>query len=95
MFITKRKFSNSELNSGDGMLTTVWGPSLWHSIHTISFNYPVKPTKKEQEHYYKFIMSLEHVLPCRYCRENFPKNIKEDRYYLKKINKNCLGSFQN
>ena len=21
-------------------------------------------------------MSLEHVLPCRYCRENFPKNMK-------------------
>ena len=28
------------------MLTSVWGPSLWHSLHTISFNYPVKPTKE-------------------------------------------------
>ena len=28
------------------MLTTVWGPSLWHSLHTMSFNYPVKPTVK-------------------------------------------------
>ena len=70
--LTKKDYENN-----NGMLTSVWGPSLWHSIHTISFNYPVKPTKKEQDQYYKFIMSLEHVLPCRYCRENFPKNMKE------------------
>ena len=25
--------------SGDGMLTSVWGPSLWHYLHTMSFNY--------------------------------------------------------
>ena len=41
-----RTFKKSDLSSGDGMLTTVWGPSLWHSLHTISFNYPVHPTKK-------------------------------------------------
>ncbi len=66
----------SDFENDNGMLTTVWGPSLWHSIHTISFNYPVRPTKQEQTDYYKFIMSLENVLPCRYCRENFPKNMR-------------------
>ena len=54
MSLTKKDYENN-----NGMLTSVWGPSLWHSIHTISFNYPVKPTKKEQRDYYKFIMSLE------------------------------------
>ena len=38
-------FSHDEFNSPDGMLTSVWGPSLWHSLHTISFNYPNNPTK--------------------------------------------------
>ena len=66
----------SDYENDNGMLTTVWGPSLWHSIHTISFNYPVQPTKQEQADYYKFIMSLEKVLPCKYCRENFPKNMR-------------------
>ena len=66
----------SDYENDNGMLTTVWGPSLWHSIHTISFNYPVQPTKQEQTDYYKFIMSLEKVLPCKYCRENFSKNMR-------------------
>ena len=66
----------SDYENDNGMLTTVWGPSLWHSIHTITFNYPVQPTKQEQDDYYKFIMSLEKVLPCKYCRENFSKNMR-------------------
>ena len=46
-------FSEQEYNSGDGMLTTVWGPSLWHYLHTMSFNYPNQPTKKDKENYKK------------------------------------------
>ena len=76
----------TDYENDNGMLTTVWGPSLWHSIHTISFNYPVKPTKREQADYYKFIMSLEKVLPCRYCRENFSKNMDT----LDKKKKTCV-----
>ncbi len=26
----KRVFNKKEYSSGDGMLTSVWGPSLWH-----------------------------------------------------------------
>ena len=44
-------FSENEFHSGDGMLTSVWGPSLWHYMHTMSFNYPVKPTKEHKENY--------------------------------------------
>ena len=69
-------FDKDEFNSNDGMLTSVWGPSMWHTLHTISFNYPVKPSKNEQKDYLKFFMSLDKILPCRYCRENYKKNIK-------------------
>ena len=55
------------------MLTSVWGPSMWHYLHTMSFNYPVKPTQKKK-HYKEFILSLQHVLPCKYCRINLKKN---------------------
>lgn len=73
----KRVFHKTDYNSGDGMLTYVWGPALWHSIHTVSFNYPVHPTEKDKREYRKWILGLVHVLPCRYCRENLKKNMKE------------------
>ena len=70
-------FSNKDFNSGDGMLTSVWGPPLWHSLHTISFNYPVEPTDKNKEEYMTFFKSLGKVLPCKYCRDNFKNNLKQ------------------
>ena len=48
---TKRVYSKKEYNSGDGMLTSVWGPSMWHYLHTMSFNYPVHPTTQEKKDY--------------------------------------------
>tara|TARA_X000000368_G_C23021942_1_gene708366 strand:+ start:1243 stop:1878 length:636 start_codon:yes stop_codon:yes gene_type:complete len=70
-------YTKKDFNSGDGMLTSVWGPSLWHSLHTISFNYPVNPTKRDKKNYKDFVLSLKYILPCKYCRMNFKKNIKE------------------
>ena len=41
-------YTEEEYNSGDGMLTAVWGPSMWHFLHTMSFNYPAFPTKEQK-----------------------------------------------
>lgn len=73
----KRIFTEKDYNSGDGMLTSVWGPPLWHTLHTISFNYPVKPTKEDKENYYNYFSNLRYVLPCRYCRDNLKNNLKK------------------
>ena len=70
-----RTFKKKDFNSGDGMLTSVWGPSLWHYLHVMSFNYPVKPTKQQKKHYKNFILLLKHVMPCKYCRINLRKNL--------------------
>lgn len=70
-------FTTKDFNSNDGMLTYVWGPALWHSLHVISFNYPTEPTKEQQEEYKNFFKSLQHVLPCRYCRDNYKQNLKK------------------
>ncbi len=70
-------FTKNDFESSDGMMTSVWGPSLWHSMHIISFNYPVEPTNKDKENYMRFYKSIGDVLPCRYCRENFIKNLKK------------------
>lgn len=73
---TKRVYKKKEYSSGDGMLTTVWGPSMWHYMHTMSFNYPIKPTIADKTHYKNFILNLQNVLPCRHCRENLTRNFK-------------------
>lgn len=74
---TQKVYDKDDFRSGDGMLTSVWGPSLWHYLHTMSFNYPVKPTKEDKKNYKKFVVSLKHVLPCKYCRMNLRKNLKD------------------
>ena len=86
----KKVFSKKHYQSGDGMLTTVWGPSLWHTLHTISFNYPVNPTQKDKKNYKRFILSLKHTLPCKYCRINFVKNLK-----VMPLTNNCLKNRNN
>jgi hypothetical protein len=70
-------YTEEEYNSGDGMLTTVWGPSMWHFLHTMSFNYPSQPSKEQKNQYRNFMLSLVHILPCKYCRINLVKNYKK------------------
>jgi hypothetical protein len=72
----KRTFSRRDYMSGDGMLTSVWGPAAWHLLHTISFNYPINPTEENKKYYKEFIESLTNVLPCKYCRMNLENNLK-------------------
>ena len=72
-----KTYKKKDFISSSGMVTSVWGPPLWHFLHIISFNYPVHPTKKDKKNYRKFIMNLKHILPCRYCRDNLKKNLKE------------------
>ena len=74
--VRKRTFKKKDYYSGDGMLTTVWGPSMWHFLHTMSFNYPIHPTAGEKKHYKEFMLNLQYILPCKYCRQNLTKNYK-------------------
>ena len=69
-------FSKKDYSSGDGMLTTVWGPSMWHFLHTMSFNYPMNPTAKDKHYYKNFVINLQFVLPCKHCRTNLKNNFK-------------------
>jgi len=76
-YTKKNKFTHIDFKSGDGMLTSVWGPSMWHYLHVMSFNYPVHPTPQNKKNYRNFILSLQDVLPCKYCRINLTKNFKK------------------
>lgn len=72
----KKIFSLKDYNSNDGFLTTVWGPTQWHMLHTISFNYPTNPTDEQKNNYRNYILSLQNVLPCGACRKNLTNNLK-------------------
>jgi hypothetical protein len=43
----------------------------------MSFNYPVNPTIEEKHNYRNFVLSLQNVLPCKYCRINLKTNFKQ------------------
>lgn len=83
MYMSKKDhnspFTEADYLSGDGMMTSVWGPPMWHILHTISFNYPIKPTEEQKKHYFKFYKNLQNILPCRYCRENLTNNLKKHK----------------
>ena len=69
-------FTEKDYSSNDGMLTTVWGPGIWHFLHTMSFNDPVEPTEDDKRHYRDFVLSLKYTLPCGKCRKNMRKNLR-------------------
>lgn len=70
-----KMFTKSDFQSEQGMQTAIWGPPLWMTIHTISFNYPVQPTDAQKRAYARWLMATGAILPCRYCRENFKSNL--------------------
>lgn len=72
----QRVFKKGDFYSGDGFLTTVWGPIIWTALHTISFNYPVSPSLEQKKQYRDFVLSLQNVLPCAACRKNLRTNLK-------------------
>jgi len=72
----EKTYCAADYSSNDGMLTTVWGPGMWHYLHTMSFNYPVHPSLADKRHYRNFVLSLQYVLPCGKCRKNLAKNFK-------------------
>ena len=71
--------------SNDGFLTSVWGPATWLLLHTVSLNFPCKPTKLQKRQYMDFIFSLQHVLPCGKCRQNLKDNLSSMRFSLSHV----------
>ena len=74
---TKKTYSTTDYESNNGMLVAIWGPSAWHFMHTMSFNYPVHPSIQDKKHYREYILNLVNVLPCGKCRKNLRENFKK------------------
>ena len=59
------------------MNQNIWGSHLWFSLHTISFNYPTKPTNDDKEKYKLFFETLQYVIPCNICKKNYIRHLQE------------------
>lgn len=53
------------------MKTEIWGPYMWYILHTISFNYPIKPCEFDKTSHREFIINIKNILPCEKCRRHF------------------------
>ena len=55
----------------------LWGPHGWKFIHYVTFGYPIQPTNQDKENYKMFFLSLQNILPCSKCSENYKQNLKD------------------
>lgn len=55
-----------------------WGSSTWILLNCISMTFPKNPTTLDKKNYYRFLSSLQNVLPCSICRQSYKKWFKEN-----------------
>ena len=57
------------------MQASEWGPPMWDSLHTISFNSPETMTEPRdtalKQTYIDYFKNVGMVLPCKYCRQSY------------------------
>lgn len=53
-----------------------WGPGGWVFLHTMTFNYPEKPSIEDKKRYTDFFNMVGGMLPCKYCRDSYNVYIK-------------------
>lgn len=70
--------------SNNGMKTSFWGPHAWKFLFSsIAGSYPIRVDPNNKDHMKKvsafqsMFKSIEHTLPCSFCRESYGRFIKE------------------
>lgn len=72
-------------NSNNGLITKIWGPHMWVSLHSICAGYPINPTDRDKQNYKMFFEQMGNVLPCKYCRDSYLKFIMEEPTILNDV----------
>lgn len=67
---------NNNQASQNGLITKIWGPHMWITLHSITFGYPINPTEENKIKYKKFFRLVGDLLPCFHCRESYNNFIK-------------------
>ena len=53
----------------------IWGPHAWIFLHSITYNYPEKPSSSQQKSAINFFKSLRYLLPCSICKDNYADHL--------------------
>ena len=59
------------------MDTKYWGKAFWTSMFSIALTYPRDPMINDQLHYRMYFTDLQYVLPCKVCKKNYNKKLRE------------------
>lgn len=54
----------------------VWGPHGWKFMHAVALAYPNDPSLEEKRAAAQFFTSLEYLLPCESCKQNYRKELQ-------------------
>lgn len=60
------------------MRPEIWGPHVWHLLHTITLDYPINPTDNDKKNITNFVHALAYVLPCEKCRIHFIEHLNNN-----------------
>lgn len=76
-YCKKNNFNNNcKCNTNtDNLNSDIWGPSAWHTIHSIVFAYPDNPTSIDKQNMLDFFNILTKILPCRECKIHLTENL--------------------
>ena len=56
----------------------VWGPPAWTFLHSITLAYPDNPSDIDKSNYENFFNTLQPILPCAKCSQNYLRHLQED-----------------
>ena len=56
----------------------VWGPPAWTFLHSVTLAYPANPTDTDKTNYENLFTSLQPILPCAKCSQNYYRHLQED-----------------
>jgi len=63
------------MNNKQAIKPTIWGPQGWKFMHYVSLGYPNNPSEEDKRNYKTFYTSLQHILPCAKCANNYSHNL--------------------
>ena len=56
----------------------VWGPILWHFLHSYSLNYPVRPNESDKARAVAYYQSIPSYISCPTCAAHFAQLLAEN-----------------
>lgn len=67
-----------------------WGPYFWYVIKSMAHNYPNNPNVETIKHTKAFLYSLQSIMPCQTCKNNYKKYILEHPFESCLYDRNLL-----